>query len=681
MKRLFLLSLAALALGVSAQEVSRARLAKSQPARPLRIEQAVTAGPKNHTVVAQKASDEVIEARRAARRRAEVLPTAKYIRPAGSFYGVTADGSTGFWGAPFVFVPTWRDVTFPNVTTDATEYAWTWTFWSSTAIDPEDGQPGAYVTEDGEAEEDGSLIGHYINGEMPDAPTLTATGAGGTATYQMFGMVKPEGASDYEQSNAVICSSLDPCDRLAQIDSWAGITSFGVTPKSFKKAYSEDEEGKGDWYNTVTYRGAMGSTMTDDDNSGLWFGRNWSGWNAMGVRFEKPEYRYALRKVLMQYHDLELVDEYSGEPIIITAKVYKIKKNADRTPGIGTETRTRDDGTTREVTIAAGDLQLGDLICEGSADLMRYDEAGSLIKEGLLEIPMMGFDPEFPDLEFEEPADIDDEIFVMVSGYDHENISKFSMSIASDEQDEGYGYLGYMISLDDNSEPTRIIELENFFSSPLGNTAPTLYIDIEQPMMTWNWSNEDGEVEFPVAGGAISRTHTTTGDDGNPVTETENGLSIFTNKESSEFYTTVNAAGELFDIDDATGEQINPAGWLHLTFEDKHETTEEGTEEFSYVVLAGMSADALPAGVEGREETFFINFPGGRLQVHAVQGKVASADPCDVNEDGKVDVGDVNAVLEAILAGSKDAKFDVNNDTKVDVGDVNTILDAILNQK
>ena len=43
-------------------------------------------------------------------------------------------------------------------------------------------------------------------------------------------------------------------------------------------------------------------------------------------------------------------------------------------------------------------------------------------------------------------------------------------------------------------------------------------------------------------------------------------------------------------------------------------------------------------------------------------------------------MGDVNAVLEAILAGSDDTRFDVNGDTKVDVGDVNAILEAILAQ-
>ena len=50
----------------------------------------------------------------------------------------------------------------------------------------------------------------------------------------------------------------------------------------------------------------------------------------------------------------------------------------------------------------------------------------------------------------------------------------------------------------------------------------------------------------------------------------------------------------------------------------------------------------------------------------------------DVNNDGDVNVGDVNAVLEAILNNWVDDKFNVNNDDGVDVGDVNAILEYIL---
>ena len=50
----------------------------------------------------------------------------------------------------------------------------------------------------------------------------------------------------------------------------------------------------------------------------------------------------------------------------------------------------------------------------------------------------------------------------------------------------------------------------------------------------------------------------------------------------------------------------------------------------------------------------------------------------DVNRDTMVDVGDVNKVLEVILAAGNDSTMDVNRDNAVDVGDVNAILSHIL---
>lgn len=59
---------------------------------------------------------------------------------------------------------------------------------------------------------------------------------------------------------------------------------------------------------------------------------------------------------------------------------------------------------------------------------------------------------------------------------------------------------------------------------------------------------------------------------------------------------------------------------------------------------------------------------------------LSDSNPLDVNGDGSVDVGDVNTILAAILAGNYNAAYDVNGDHNVDVGDVNTILAAILKQ-
>ena len=49
----------------------------------------------------------------------------------------------------------------------------------------------------------------------------------------------------------------------------------------------------------------------------------------------------------------------------------------------------------------------------------------------------------------------------------------------------------------------------------------------------------------------------------------------------------------------------------------------------------------------------------------------------DVNLDGEVNIGDLNAVIDMILSGLADAKGDVNGDGEVNIADVNAIIALI----
>ncbi len=83
---------------------------------------------------------------------------------------------------------------------------------------------------------------------------------------------------------------------------------------------------------------------------------------------------------------------------------------------------------------------------------------------------------------------------------------------------------------------------------------------------------------------------------------------------------------------------------------------------------------ALAFGIADGSYTMTVNRSARTLVVSA--GNVL-----DVNNDGIVNVADVNAVLNEILAypdGDGAAKYDVNNDGKVNVADVNVILAYIL---
>ena len=51
-----------------------------------------------------------------------------------------------------------------------------------------------------------------------------------------------------------------------------------------------------------------------------------------------------------------------------------------------------------------------------------------------------------------------------------------------------------------------------------------------------------------------------------------------------------------------------------------------------------------------------------------------------MNEDGEVNIADVNEVIAMILAQSSDAKGDLNGDMEVNIADVNALMDIILNK-
>ena len=51
----------------------------------------------------------------------------------------------------------------------------------------------------------------------------------------------------------------------------------------------------------------------------------------------------------------------------------------------------------------------------------------------------------------------------------------------------------------------------------------------------------------------------------------------------------------------------------------------------------------------------------------------------DVNDDGEVNIADVNALIDLILSGGTTPLADVNCDGEVNIADVNAVIDIILN--
>ncbi len=99
------------------------------------------------------------------------------------------------------------------------------------------------------------------------------------------------------------------------------------------------------------------------------------------------------------------------------------------------------------------------------------------------------------------------------------------------------------------------------------------------------------------------------------------------------------------------------------------------TTEPAYTV-AHLAAGTHRAGIRA------VYTSGASAMVECEFTVTAAADPCDVNGDGRVDIDDVNAIINVILDLTTDpalkAGADVNGDGRTDIDDVNILVNRLL---
>lgn len=217
-------------------------------------------------------------------------------------------------------------------------------------------------------------------------------------------------------------------------------------------------------------------------------------------------------------------------------------------------------------------LELGDLLSQGSVTIT--PETKEL---GMLDITL-GSDEDGTFVE--EPLDVNEPIAVVFSGYDDQKIEKFTMYISCDTQDEGYGQHGYMLRTV-AGEVTHTFDLNHFFKGvSLGYTAPTIFLDAAYPVLESLDENVQDKLELSTSG--------------------ESKEVLFFSTTPSENWNEIEGL----------------PGWLKVKTEDQ-----QGAQGYKGQVKVTFTAEALPAGVEGRGHNVTLATAGAQKVIRVFQGK------------------------------------------------------------
>ena len=316
-------------------------------------------------------------------------------------------------------------------------------------------------------------------------------------------------------------------------------------------------------YTGIT-RYLTGALDSDGGSTAFWFGKNYTGWNACAIYCEKPENPYVLRGAAIRY-----AFYMSPEPVELTLRIYKVGAHEPR------------------------EMTFGDMIAEAKATLPA--SPGEETSGGLY-FTFTEVDEEYG-LVSEITPEIDDEIYVVLSGYDNEAIQRFAVPLSADIWDEGIGETGYNIQLDDEGNVGVARSLNAMFSGFKGYSAPGIFLDVTFPFLINNYTNDPSVRKYDAAGNLTY--------DGTEDLHYGNNFSVYTTESS-----------DMWDITLANGDDV--PSWLTLTPEDEYE---DG--EFSGEVNVGIAVEPLPAGLEGRKAVVRFKILGHHHDLTIIQGEVA----------------------------------------------------------
>lgn len=385
----------------------------------------------------------------------------QWKRPAGQFYGTgycTQDGRMGYIFTPLVLRP-YVNYTFENLSTVSGTPSWEIMY-----LDLNAEEPGYYAANSNEQ----NATWSYIWGEGPFAPLLS------------YGSSLPF-PSLY--NGAELSSELPYLPLVVDKDIESGWSVGGQAVSSHYWAFSSrmPVENAG----LVMYRGAP---AYDGSENGMWFGTNAIGYNAMATRFEKPDQPYLLNSVYWAYQPTASITE------AVPLKCF-VFKTANDAADYSFDT---EDGQ----HITSEGVELGDLIAYSEAVIPVQNVQAAAIKAVQFEFkeknPVTG-------AETAVSLEIEDDITIVVVGYDVElpNGASVSSAMSMDDFDEGYGNLGFLGWLDiaeDGGMSYRLTAIKDFFSSPTPNTTLGVLADVTYPWLMPYYQQQPNDIQLPNEG-------------------------------------------------------------------------------------------------------------------------------------------------------------------------------------